>query len=125
MQTSAHQPRGSISDALMLQVNKDNVMRVYLHMDEQARALQRGRFTADRLREIPPCGDDPASLDAVSVFQPKIDLITDLHRRYMNEVLEARDRLKKTAQEYGLIEDENVATLKPTTPPYNGPLLER
>ena len=61
----------------------------------------------------------------MSVFQPKIDLITDLHRRYMNEVLEARDRLKKTAQEYGLIENENAATLKPTTPSYNGPLLER
>lgn len=125
METSAHEPRGSISDALLLQINVDNVMDVYSRMDEQARVLQKGRFTADLLRKIPPCGDDPVSLDAVGVFQPKVDLITGVHLDYLLEVREARDRLKQAAQEYGLIEDENTATLKSTAPPSNGPLLER
>lgn len=125
METSAHEPRGTITDALMLQINVDNVMRVYSSMDDQVRALQKGRFTADSLRRIPPCGDDPVSLDAVGVFQPKVDVVTGVHLDYLLEVVAARDRLKSAAQEYGLIEDENTATLKSTAPPSNGPLLER
>ncbi|WP_337830874.1 hypothetical protein [Pseudonocardia sp. TMWB2A] len=109
----------------MLQVNIENVMKVYQRLNDQVRNLRSGGQTADQLRIIPPCGQDPVSLDAVTVFQPKIDSITRTHTEYVTEVVEARDRLKSAAQEYGLIEDENAATLKPTTSPYNGPLLER
>ncbi|WP_224387617.1 hypothetical protein [Pseudonocardia sp. ICBG1293] len=125
METSAHEPRGSISDALMLQIDVDNVMNVYARMDEQARALHKSRFTADSLRRIPPCGDDPVSLDAASVFQPKIDFITQVHLDYLLEVVAARDRLKEAAQEYGLMEDESTTNLKSASPSYGGPLAER
>ncbi|WP_226354336.1 hypothetical protein [Pseudonocardia sp. ICBG601] len=109
----------------MTQVDVGNVMAVYRRLDEQVQAMRTRRHGALNLKNVPPCGDDPVSIDAVTVFQPKIDSITKTHDDYVAEVAEARDRLKRAAQEYGLIEDENAATLKPTTPPYNGPLLER
>lgn len=87
--------------------------------------MQDSRWVADGLRSIPSCGDDPVSVDAVSVFQPKIDSIVEVHESYLHELVATRDRLKQAAQEYGLIEDENTATLKSTAPPSNGPLLER
>lgn len=125
MQTSAHVPQGNASDSLMLQINIDNVASVYQRMDEQVRTMQESRWIASRLRSLPPCGDDPVSRDAVTVFQPKVDTIVGTHENYLREVVDARDRLKQAAQEYGLIEDENTATLKSTAPPSNGPLLER
>lgn len=109
----------------MLQVNVDNIMVLYQKMDDHVRQLQAGRGVTTHLRNLPPCADDPVSRDAVVVFQPKINSLVDTHVHYLNEVRAARDRLKEAAQEYGLIEDENAVTLKPTTPPYNGPLLER
>lgn len=109
----------------MLQIDPGNIMGVYRRMDEQFRAMQRVRQQVANLKNVPPCGADPVSLDAVAVFQPKIDSITSAHVDYMDEVQEARDRLKQAAQEYGLIEDENTATLKSSAPPSNGPLLER
>lgn len=125
MSTSAHTPRGSVSDVLMLQVNADNIIVVYQQMDDHLRQMQAGRRVRGNLRNVPACADDPVSLDAVVVFQPKINSLVDVHERYVDEVRDARDRLKQAAQEYGLIEDENAATLQPTTPPYNGPLFER
>ncbi|WP_226361550.1 PE domain-containing protein [Pseudonocardia sp. ICBG1142] len=109
----------------MLQVDVENVMAVYQRLDEQVRALRTKRHDVLNLKNVPPCAEDPVSLDAVTVFQPKIDSITKIHAEYVTEIAEARDRLKRAAQEYGLIEDENTATLKSTAPPYNGPLLER
>lgn len=125
MKTSAHVPQGSASDSLMLQVDADSVLGVYRRMDEQVRSMQESRWTATRLRNLPACGDDPVSRDAVTVFQPKVDAIIRIHEGYLRELVDARERLKQAAQEYGLIENENAVTLKPTTPSYNGPLLER
>ncbi len=109
----------------MLQVNADNVMDVYQRLDDRVRQMQARRRAMWNLRSMPACADDPVSVDAVVVFQPKINRIVDTHENYLNEMRDARDRLKQAAQEYGLIEDENTATLKSTAPPSNGPLLER
>ncbi len=109
----------------MLQVDADSVLGVYRRMDEQVRSMQESRWTATRLRSLPACGDDPVSRDEVTVFQPKVDAIIGIHEGYLRELVDARERLKQAAQEYGLIEDENAAALKSTTPPHSGPLLER
>lgn len=125
MRTSAHEPRNSASDSLMLQVDVENVMAVYQRLDEQVRALRTKRHDVLNLKNVPPCAEDPVSLDAVTVFQPKIDSITKIHAEYVTEIAEARDRLKRAAQEYGLLEQENERALKASDPPYSGPLLER
>lgn len=109
----------------MMHVNADNVMDLYQRLDDRVRQMQARRRAMWNLRNMPACADDPVSVDAVFVFQPKINRIVDTHEDYLNEMRDARDRLKQAAQEYGLIEDENTATLKSTAPPSNGPLLER
>lgn len=104
MDIPARKPRGQASDSLLLQIDIDNVMQAYRFFECQAHEMLEAQRRASALRDIPACAEDPISLDAVAVFQPKIDAIADVHAAYVTEILEARDRLREAAQQYGLID---------------------
>lgn len=105
-------PRGTRADSLMAQINIDNVMQVYRIFDQQVLAMQRALQGASALRNIPTCGDDVISVDARSVFQPKIDQILAEHQRHLDEIREARDRLKDAARQYGLLEQDATSSFR-------------
>lgn len=110
----------------MAQIDIDNVLQVKRLFDERVDAGRRALVNSVALRSMPPCADDPVSQDAVTVFQPKIDVIRKAHSDYVNELIEARNRLVEAVQEYGLTEDENVADFSdPSGVQYRGPHVIR
>jgi len=112
----ARLPRGTASDSLMTQIDIDNVLQMRAVLAEQARSIQKALREADDLTRIDRCGDDPVSRDAQRMFQAKIDTIFATHRAYILELDEACERLKDAAEQYGLIEDETVASFRPGEP---------
>ncbi|MBC3194632.1 hypothetical protein H7X46_26640 [Pseudonocardia sp. C8] len=124
MSTSAHDPRGSASDSLITQINIDNVMQACRIFDEQVTSMQRAIQNSALLRNIPACGKDIVSADAQALFQSKIDRILAVHQDHLEEVREARDRLKKAALQYGFTEDQVETSLRAGTPGFRGPLAE-
>lgn len=127
MDIPAREPRGQASDSLLLQIDIDNVMQVYRFFDHQATEMLKAQRRAAALRDIPACAGDPVSLDAAAIFQPKISAIADVHAAYVTEILEARDRLREAAQQYGLIEAGSAASFGSarSAPEAGEPLLER
>lgn len=108
MTTSAHSPRGTASDSLLMQVNSDNILQVrnaYLAQQQRladaVRTAQHGR----PLTGLAP-GRDPISLDYAPVFGTKVGTVVDRVRNHVEELREATNRLREAAREYGFTEDE-------------------
>lgn len=93
----------------MIQIDISNVMEAYRLFDRQAASMQRTIQRSSSLRDIPACGEDVISVDARALFQTKIDEILDAHIAHLDELREARDRLREAAEQYGLV-DEQTAT---------------
>ncbi|MBO4238749.1 hypothetical protein [Pseudonocardia alni] len=110
----------------MAQIDVDNVLQVKRLFDERVDAARRTLAGSAALRAMPPCADDPVSKDAVVVFQPKVDALRKTHSDYVNELIEARNRLVKAVEEYGLTEDENAASFSGSSGlQYRGPHVTR
>lgn len=90
----------SIND-LVAQVNLDNVLQVAALLRKQADAMEDALYAADQLLRLEPCGQDPVSLDAVALFQPKIRSILDVHWAHHDELRGAVDALRASALGYG------------------------
>lgn len=108
MTTSAHSPRGTASDSLLVQVNSDNILRVrnaYLTQQQRlADAVQTAQSSRSRSGLAP--GRDPISVDYAPVFGTKVDVVVDRFRDHVEELREATNRLGEAAREYGFTEDE-------------------
>ena len=61
------------------------------------------------------------SVDARTVFQSKIDQILDTHAAHLEELREARDRLKEAATQYGLTDEVAAADFGSTHAPSVSP----
>lgn len=126
MDVPAQHPQGLVSDFFMAQIDADNVLQVKRLFDERVDAARRTLADSVALRAMPPCADDPVSKDAVVVFQPKVDVLRKTHSDYVNELIEARNRLAKAVEEYGLTEDENKASFSGSSGlQYRGPHVTR
>lgn len=106
MTTSAHRPRGTASDALLLQVHVGNVLQVRAAYLRQRDAVDTAVVNARRDFSLRPCGGDPVSNDYTPEFQSKLTAIADVHERHVRELDDAIERLEDAAREYGLTEDQ-------------------
>lgn len=106
MTTSAHSPRGTASDSLLVQVDPDNILQVRNAYLTQQQRLTDAVLAArrDRTRILP--GRDPISVDYADVFGQKVNTVVDRFRAHVDELREATNRLGEAAREYGFTEDE-------------------
>lgn len=104
--SSAREPRGTASDALMLQVSPANVLQVRAAFVVQRQAIETATAQARRDFSIVECGGDPVSRDYTPEFRRKLFAIAEVHQRHAEEIAEAIQRLDEAAREYGLVEDE-------------------
>lgn len=126
MAIDAALPRGSASDTLMTQVNAENVLAVHRVLRAQFEAMLTALGDAAWMNDIPRCADDPVSMDAREVFQPKVRSILDTHTAHCNEVREAAGRLLEAARQYGFTEEEIESAFRSNAAPvFRGPLAER
>ncbi|ANY05510.1 PE domain-containing protein [Pseudonocardia sp. HH130630-07] len=114
--TQAHEPRGTESDSLMVQVDRDNVLGICSELRYQVEQMYTALETADRNAVQPPCGDDPVSIDAARAFDAKIEQIRDVHWAHLAEIERAIGRLREAAAEYGFTNDDIEASFKAELP---------
>lgn len=108
MTTSAHSPRGTASDSLLLQVNSDNILQVrnaYLAQQERLDDALRTTRNSQSLTGLAP-GQDPISTDYAPFFNRRIAIIGSRFEAHAKELREATNRLGEAAREYGLTEGE-------------------
>lgn len=112
MTTSAHSPRGTASDSLLLQVNSDNILQVRnAYLAQQLALAQALRNTRNSQAMVLP-GQDPISIDFAPFFDRKIGLIVDRVRSHVEELREATRRLSEAAREYGHTEEQVEQSFK-------------
>lgn len=108
MVTSAHSPRGTSSDSLLIQVDSRNILQVrnaYVAQQERlVDALRAAQNSRSRTGLAP--GRDPISVDYADIFGRKVDTVVDRFRDHVAELREATNRLGEAAREYGFTEDE-------------------
>lgn len=104
MTSPAHEPRGTASDRLIVQIDIDNVLLVGRALATQRDALELALSRAERELDLAPCGLDPVSRDAAQLFSAKVGQIKAVHWAHLDEVQEATDRLREAARHYQLDE---------------------
>ncbi|WP_227012747.1 MULTISPECIES: PE domain-containing protein [unclassified Pseudonocardia] len=109
-------PRGTESDALMVQISRSNVLAVRNELRFQAEQMQAALMRAGHDCRVRPCGQDVVSLDAALSFRRKIQQIIAVHTAHLHEITEAVDRLTEAAHHYGYTEEAITASLDAARP---------
>lgn len=105
MTTSAHSPRGTASDSLLVQVNSDNVLQVRNAYRTQQQRLDDTLHDARQSQGRILPGRDPISTYYGPVFESRVDAVLERFRAHVEELREATNRLAEAAREYGYTED--------------------
>ncbi|MEJ8281466.1 hypothetical protein [Pseudonocardia spirodelae] len=125
MTTSAHEPRRTASDGLMLQVSAANVLqlhRLYLaQYTEMADALEESRLAFT----LGQPGHDPISHDYTPDFQTRVNAIVAMYKTERDELREVSERLAEAAREYGHAEAEIADSFRRAYPHLAPPPVTR
>ncbi|MCT2583038.1 hypothetical protein [Actinophytocola gossypii] len=65
-----------------------------------------------KLRDIPPPGSDPCSIDTMKIMSENCGQAADAVWAYVDRLDKMATKLGETAATYGLVEDENTAKFR-------------
>lgn len=103
-------PLDGAVEALMLQVDRDTVLRARAALLGEAQRLRRALWNSREGMHIGLCGDDPVSPQARDGFNRRISGLLEHCGQYTADLEEAGHRLGDIAAGYGYTEDEIAAS---------------
>jgi len=97
-------------DALLLQVNRDTVLKARAGLLAEAHRLRQVLRDNNIHDPIGLCGGDPVSQDAQRAFNERIADLVVAAQQHVDELFAGADKLGASARSYGLTDDEISAS---------------